>query len=538
MMSQPIDRERQWGAVEWDHALTIADLEIRRRFRTIRDNVWQLIAITMMALLFVPIGAFLLFGLYAFGSGTVDGTIDSPLEWARMAIVGVWTFVVLFGGYRAYSIALQPDRLPGLLTTVGPRELIAGLVIAELLMWGAIALAVGLLGATAFAAGAGAGLAVPLFLVAIFGLLLTGLLLGFIVALVIRNLGVRSVLLTRLRNALLVLLFLSYLAILMSGAFDDLFGPVVAIVAPTPVGWYADIVFLAVLLEASAARAIGAVGASIGAIVLFWAIVHRLASALWYADGVSVTRRTNGTTGGSSRLETILPRAVTGVAVVDWTRARRAPIALSFALYPLILLVGPFTDTVQTGTVGARFPMWIMVCGAWVTGVLFTLNILGNEAPTLEGTILSRNAGRGLVLGHVFAALLVAGLPTVLVTTAVAIVSPHTGVGIVLIGTTSVVLVVTAALIAPGIGVAVPRFEEVSITRGTQAIVPSWIAFGIYSFVLLILSLPALVCLLFLDSIGPSFAIAGVIISSIAGLGTGMVSTSRAIHRIDNYVFA
>lgn len=497
-----------------------------------RDRPWQLLALGLLGLFLLPLGGGLVFAGAIFGQGLVDGTIEDGLVIARVATMGAWVFVVGFGGYRAYSIALQPDRLGGMLTTVSHRELIAGLVLAELLLWGAPVGIIGGLIAMAYAAGTGSILAgVALALVVAFGTV-TGLLGGFALALSVRNLGVRSVTLTRLRNTLLGLLFLAYIGVLFSGTFNDLLSPLLAVLSPTPVGWYAHLLLAPVTPAGSSVLAIGAIGASLVGIALLGLANARLAAWLWYADGVSITHESSGDSSLEAWLRATFPRPVAGVAIADLRRARRSPIALSFALYPLILLVGPLTETVQTGTVTAGFPIWVLLCGAWIAGVLFTLNPLGNEAPVLSVSVLSPRMARGIVGGHVLAGVLIAGPPTVIATVALGIASPHSTIDVALLAVYSAVLLGTAVTLAPGIGVTFPRFEEVSITSGTKAIVPSWVAFGAFSTVLIFVALPGSVGLLLGSGL---FRVAGVGGTATLGVGVGFLSTRWAVRRLDAY---
>jgi len=84
------------------------------------------------------------FGAYLAGGFVAGSETEPPIEWARVAFVYGWIFVVGFGGYRAYAVALRPDNLDGLLTTaVSHRDLISGLLLTELALWSAFFLTVG-----------------------------------------------------------------------------------------------------------------------------------------------------------------------------------------------------------------------------------------------------------------------------------------------------------------------------------------------------------------------------------------------------------
>jgi len=120
--------------------------------------------------------------------------------------------------------------------------------------------------------------------------------------------------------------------------------------------------------------------------------LYRLSEWLWYADGVHITHEVERSDDRSSRfngLSRILSQPVFGVVVADWKRARRSPISLSFALYPLIVLAGPIVTAVQTGEIGTGLPLWVLLTGTWVAGSLFALNVVGQEGAALPVTLLS-----------------------------------------------------------------------------------------------------------------------------------------------------
>jgi len=121
----------------------IARAELRRRWRTMKGNTTQLLALAFAGIMLLPFSIGGVFGAYLAG-GFVAGSETEPLiEWARVAFVYGWIFVVGFGGYRAYAVALRPDNLDGLLTAVSHRDLISGLLLTELALWSAFFLTVG-----------------------------------------------------------------------------------------------------------------------------------------------------------------------------------------------------------------------------------------------------------------------------------------------------------------------------------------------------------------------------------------------------------
>ncbi|WP_121744994.1 hypothetical protein [Natronorubrum halophilum] len=530
---------------QWIHIATIGRVELRRRWRVLEENTAQLVAIALSGLLFVPFSLAGLAGLYFFGAGIAAGDIETPLEWVRMGLIYLWLFTAGFGGFRAYSTALRPDRLDGLLTTVSHRELLGGLMFAEFVLWGGIAVLAGSAAALAFAAGAGSVVLAPLAFLAACTAVITALTTGFVGALFVRNTGVRSKLLTRLRTVLFVALGVGYFWVLITQNFASVLDPLFRVLEPTPIGWYGDLVLLGTDGEASIGRGIGVALSSAAFIVASGVLLPRLAEWLWYADGVHIEHEAAATSSaGEPRLSRVLPQPVVGVVVADWKRARRSPVSLSFVLYPLSVLVFPITTVVQTGTVGSSFPLVIAFCGAWITGSLFTLNVVGNEGAVLPTTLLGAVPGRTLVSGHAVAGTLLVAPVTVVATVVLGLSSPHAVTAVGTLALSALVLSLCAGPIATGIGAAFPRFEAVSVSRSRKAIVPSLLAFTVYSVVLGVVALPALlghssfVADAFASLLGTStvvIGLAGVAVTAlIAGL-LGVLSAYYAIRSVESF---
>jgi hypothetical protein len=476
------------------HPRLIARTELRRRWRTIRDNTIQVAAFAFLLLLFVPFSLGGLVGAYFAGGLVAGGELDQILEWSRTGFVSVWVGVAAFGGYRAYAVALRPDNLDGLLTTVSHRDVITGLVLTELTLWSALGLTAGSAVTVAFAIGAGSLLTVPTVLFTLCLVLLTGLPTGFLLALGVRNAGVRSVLLSRLRTLFAALLAIGYVAVIFTNSFASVFEPLSRILGPTPIAWFGDLALVGLGVGASLLRAVGSVVFSAVFVPLAGVALFRLSASLWYADGIHVTHEEDRSEAGSSRvagLSAVLSQPVLGVVTADWKRARRSPISLSFALYPLIVLVGPLITAVQTRTVGTGLPLLVLIAGAWVTGSLFALNVLGHEGAALPVTLLSETPERSLLVGHVVAGALPVVPVAVAATVVTGLLSPYSPLVVASLGLSALVLSAGSGAIAAGVGVTFPRFETVRVSRSTRAIVPSSFAFAIYSAGVLVVSLPA-----------------------------------------------
>ena len=501
----------------------IARTEFRRRWRTMKGNPMQLLALAFAAVMLLLFSLGGVFGAYLAG-GFVAGNEAEPLiEWTRMVFVYGWIFVVGFGAYRAYAVALRPDNLDGLLTTVSHRDVIAGLVITEFVLWSVFFLTVGSAATVAFAVGAGSLLTIPALLLTLCLLLATGIPAGFLLALGVRNAGVRSRLLSRLRTLFLLLFGIGYFALIFTNAFASVLEPIYRVLAPTPIDWFGDLAAIGLDIGASPLRAIGAVGFTALFAVAAVVSLFRLSEWLWYADGVHITHEADRSTDQSSwfgGLARIFSQPVVGVITVDWKRARRSPLSLSFALYPLIVLAGPVFTAVQTGEIGTSLPLWLLISGTWVAGSLFALNVVGQEGASLPITLLSDAPERSLVVGHVVSGALLIAPITVTTTVVAGILGPLSIAVVVSLGVSALVLSAVSGAIATGIGVGFPRFEAVSVSRSTKAIVPSVFAFVIYSVVVLVVALPTVIA---------HSGIAGHALASFVGVNQFVVGLSGTI---------
>ncbi|WP_160046931.1 hypothetical protein [Natrialba sp. INN-245] len=533
--------------VSSSHIHAIGRTELRRQWRAVQENPTQLVALLFVGIFFVPMALAGLAGAFFFGDSIASGSLESPGSWGRLVLVYTWLFAVGFGGYRAYSTALRPDRLDGMLTTVSHREFLGGLVYSEVLLWGIPAVVYSALASIAFAAGARSVVALPFSFGALVIALSTALAAGHLVALAVRNAGVRSRLLTRLRTVVFILIGLVYFALIFTQNFAAVLDPLFWLLEPTPVGWYGELALVGTASDVSLGRAAGAVVSS-GVFLLVCAFaLPRLAELLWYADGVHVEHEVESTADSStaeSRLAAVVPRPAVGVVWVDWKRARRAPITLSFVLYPLIFLVNPVLTVFRTGTVGSSFPLWVALCSAWITGALFSLNVVGNEGAVLPTTLLSGEPGRAVVIGHAFAGAALVAPVAVPATLVLSLLSPHAIGTAVSLTLGTAVLVACAGPIATGIGAIFPKFEAVNVSRSTRAVVPSVVAFGVFSVVLCVVAVPMLAghSVLFGGGIasllGTSHALvaaAGTVVTAAIALPVGALSARYAIRTVESY---
>jgi len=293
----------------------------------------------------------------------------------------------------------------------------------------------------------------------------------------------------------LVLLGIGYFALIFTNAFASALEPIYRVLADAD-RLVRGSAALGLGVGASPFRAIGAVGFTGVFVVVAVVSLYRLSEWLWYADGVHITHEVERSDDRSSRFN-----GLSRILFTASLRCRRSrletcpPVAdpLSFALYPLIVLAGPIVTAVQTGEIGTGLPLWVLLTGTWVAGSLFALNVVGQEGAALPSHCSQRPpSAHWSPDTSSLVPLLIAPI-TVAATVTAGILSPHSVPVVASLGVSALVLSAVSGAIGTGIGVGLPRFEAVSVSRSTKAIVPSAFAFAIYSVAVLIVALPAVI---------------------------------------------
>ena len=401
------------------------------------------------------------------------------LFWLVLTIV----YVVRAVGQRGTLV--QPE---GILTIVPTGEAVLGVLLAEyvyFLLWllpPGIGIGVGLAIGTGTIAPA---LFVPLTIAAA-GVASVGI--GYPVGLGIRHVATRFEFVARHKGGIVLVVFVAYFGILVTGTLDriiiQLFEPMQA----SPFGWYADLALVGTpVLSATTFQAGGAIALTlvVGAVGVI-AGTH-LAERHWFSDPALAGAKPpepiveDAAPGFERRLAPFFDPATASLIVLSWRRARRSPLKLLYAFYPLLFMAGPVAEIVQSGQVPEYLPYVVLVLVAWMAGVIFTLNPLGDQGAALASTLLSDVDGRRFVRAIVLAGLLAAVPLGVIVTAGTAWLSPlDVETAAVLVVGTPVVMVVAAAL-SVGIGLAFPKFEATNITKSMKTVLPSRWAFLLFS---------------------------------------------------------
>ena len=520
----------------------IASYELRRRLRRFRERTAQVVA-TVLAGGVIAIGLVGLAVVSFFGGQEPGGEVVRAAVETVPAVV--WLLAALLVGFRVVAAAGDPDNRDGYLTTVPARDLFTGVAVVEsatVLLYLCLPVVVA---GTAFAAGSGRPTAA--LTVSIAGLVpaalgvVTGLAGGFAV----RNLSVRSRLVARLRVVLWLLAGVAYAGVFLTGRADSALGPVVRGLSRPPFTWLADLA----LWPVAATRPVRGVAAAVSlvaAAAVLAPVAARLATLLWYADGVeTTTEHGDGETAiDPGRWGLIASPPTAWVARVTVTRARRAPVKLVFLLYPVFLLAPEITRAVETGRVPATLPTAVPLIAAWAGGAGFALNPLGDQGATLPVAITSGVSGGALVRGVALPGALLGGGTATLAAAGLGVAAGLSPVRIGVLVVASAGLGVAAPALATGVGVVFPNYDTTEVVRSREAVVPSLFGFATYSLSLVVLGGPGLlvsipvVAGVVADLLGVSpVAISGVAVAvSVALVGTvGAVSLAYARSRVDSY---
>jgi hypothetical protein len=480
------------------HSRRLAWIDITRMVRKHTDwgnGASSAIGLVMYVVIF---GASTLSGgyvAYRLGLLLADGSAGileigpfAPIEGIRGILALFWltfTVVIVIRGVGQRGTLVQPE---GILTVVPTSQAFLGVLLAEYVYFLLWLLAPGI--------GVGVGLAIgtgvvwPAILVPL-GVAAAGLAsvsVGYPLGLAIRHVATRFEFVARHKGAIVVVVFVGYFAVLSTGTLDrvmiQLFEPMQA----SPFGWFADLALLGTpLLGAATLYAGGAVVLSIGLGALSVIAGTRVAERHWFSDPALAGAEPPATTiedaapGFERRLATVFDGATAALIALSWRRARRSPMKLLYAFYPLLFLAGVFADIVQSGQVPAYLPYGILLFVAWAAGVIFTLNPLGDQGAALASTLLSRVDGRRFVRAIVLAGLVVAVPIGAIATAIVAVLSPIDPETAIVLVVASPIAMVVAAGLSIGIGMAFPRFEAVKVTQSMKTVLPSRWAFLLFS---------------------------------------------------------
>ncbi|APX95143.1 hypothetical protein [Natronorubrum daqingense] len=487
-------------------SLVVAKTEFRRTIRAVSSERSKLLMLALLAVFMfgsiVVAGGYLLPML---GEQVADGVTSSEaamaIELATGGTAVAWLFLTFMAAIRAFTAAGSVDEPAFLLTSTSLRTVVVGVVGSEILLFAVWVLPPALVLSAAFAFGAGTILPVALAVIVVLLALFTAIPVGFVLGIWVRHLVTVYEPIAQYRLLVFVGFWVLYFGAIATGRFNLVLDQLFVALQDSPLGWAGHLLLLAVPnVDASSTSALAAV---VGAVALSGAaLAVGVASARrhWFADPArfeDTSEPTRKESQSSSRLDTILGRVLSRptrtVTVTAIRRTKRAPIRLAYVGYPLFGALVFAQEIFQTGTVPAHVAVFLSLYVVWAAGALFTLNPLGDLGRGLPAVVASPLTGRQAITGLVVAGSLVAAPLALLVSLSLGLISPlsleQTAA---LVAATTLGAVVTPAL-ATGIGTGFPRFGSVKVTNSREAVMPSKLAFIVYSIAIILPAVAALV---------------------------------------------
>ncbi|GGL56309.1 hypothetical protein [Halocalculus aciditolerans] len=528
------------------HALAIGRFETVRRFRVVTGSALQLVALAVGALFLVGVAFGAAAGAYVVGGQLAAGAVSNAATYATWTASGIVLGLGGLTGFRIVGEQGEIDHEAGMLTTVPYRDVVGGILVAELVGVAVYLTPLALLVGGGLAVGSGsllAGVCVPL---AVGVLAVFAVTAGHAVGYVLRAGIARSPFFAAHKSKLAVGVFLAYMYFVTVYQDFSVFRPLLDAVGGTPVGWV-GLAPLAALGTASPLLAVAGFAAVAAVTPVCLRAAVAAAGDAWYTETVASTRASGEheeTSVAGGRLASAVGGPSAWVARIALTRAYRRPIKVVFVLYPSFALVTPLADIAQTGEVPGALPVVIAVYGAWAAGAGFALNPLGDDGAMLPVTLTSGLSGRAYVRGLVTAAVLAGAgvvLPAALV---LGVLVPLTPTQLLTLAAATLALLVGGSMLATGVGCAFPRFDAVRISRSRRVVAPSLIAFAVYSLVLFIVSLPGLATqsTLVASGIGNAVGLSAESVQVFGALVTagfvgvaGYVSYRSAVDAVDSY---
>lgn len=477
-------------------ALVVARTELRRTVRTIAGN-WTKVVLFAVAALFV-LGPVLTIGTLTMvraGEAIAAGNQELPGQFTATGVVtgGVaigQCVLILTAAMRAAVNVADLDEPNCVLVSTSVSSLVAGLVVAEFVLFSLWILPPVLVLSGAFAYGLGT--VTPLLVAP----LVVGLVVGVGVSVgLVAGIGIRHAVTTyepiaAYRTPLLVAVSVGYVGLIALGLVNPIVDTLYDLLGDSPVGWPGHLLLLAIPgLSSSPIAVVGSILGTGLVLVTGQVLGTRGGSVHWFADPPETDEKVVGaayTTRTEVLLARLVSRPVRAGILTTLRRARRAPIRLLYVVYPLFGAFYIVEDVARAGTVPSYVAVLLCLYLVWAAGVLFTLNPLGDFGPTLPTVLTTPVSGRDALLGSVLASVLVATPFGLVTSSVVTVISPlSTRWAATLVGLTVVGSLATPAL-AAGIGTLFPRFGSVRVAANRREVMPSKTAFVVYSVTLLV----------------------------------------------------
>lgn len=465
----------------------IVHTEFRRRIRAVWRDSNEILAYLFLGafgLLVVPL---LVAGAFSAGRNVADSDPSSLIGVAGLGLAGGFVLAAIFLAVSDLQSGYLPPGSEEVLVAATHRDVLLSLAAVTVAKSIVLVGVPGVLAVVAFAVGAGSPATVVFGSVAVLVVAVLAGLTAQTLALLVRTATARVPVLAKYRVELVAVVFLSYLALLASGHLTDLAGTALAYLVVLPVAPLGHLALLSAVPGAN--PAVAGVSLLVSGVVLACLVAAnmRLSAILWYGTSVDPS---GGEQPSSIRPLPVLDVRTSYIVRKTWARARRSPIRLMYVAYPVIIMIGPLSTVVQTGTVPAWTPPALALYAAWATGAAFTLNPIGDETPALPVTLTAPVTGRAF-LRALWVAGAAFGVPLGLVSTVGSGVLAGFGpIDLVLLGLLGVALPALAPALAAGFGTVFPETQPTTAVGNYQTVTPSTLAFLGFSVALLVLTAP------------------------------------------------
>lgn len=476
-------------ATEGRQAVRIARVEVGRSVRAIFADTRQLTALALVLAMLSPVAVLVLGSAYTAGGRFAAGTEFAVVPLARAQITAWIGSLSVLLALRVIDRSGDADHADLLLTTVSPRAVATGLVLAEYVRVLAIFGTPLALLVAAFALGAGTPLLLATVLSGALPVLAVGLLGGFTLGyagrLLLRRVGGAGGLSKAVLNGgLMIFVVLGITYFLPEDPVSAL--RALAPLGAVPVGPYADFLLAVPPFGATpGAASVLAAAVVFGAIPPLFGAIWWLAPRVWFGDPAADAGADSGEREarfGTTTVPGPLARTRTLRLVWwQWLRGLRAPSQFVHLTY-FLFMTFPILQIAVTDPGGAVAPAFVGVFGAMLAGGTFGLNPLGMEGSMLPAVLTTPSPGRTLVRARILGGALVwlplavlgvvgFGLPGRL---------PTATVGLLVVAT--VVLTAFSCTLAVALGAFSPRFETVRAFGGVEAPTPTTVALLGHSF--------------------------------------------------------
>lgn len=470
----------------------IARTQLRRAIRTGLADPTKVMTLGFLAIIGLgPLLIGLVFGAYIAGQAIAEGVVwqVGPPRIAaivREAAVAVWLGLTGVAVLRGATVTGGLERPDLLLTSTSVRNIVIGIIYGEWLRFLVVMVPVAALAGVPIWAGSGLASVTPAIMLLLTLVALTAIPAGFGIGLGIRHLVTTYRPIAQLRVPILIALGAAYLAVLITDRFDPLVDQAAVILRASPLAWPAELVVAPIPgVAAQPLRVVGAVGIS-GLLlpILVSGAVH-VATIHWFRDRSTSSGGLRWAVFSLDPLERSLvgrvPRPTVTICVTALRRLKRAPARLVYVAYPLLGSVVLVLDWLRRGELPFLAFILLAVYVIWASGAVVALNPLGDLGGVMPTVLTSPLTGREAIGGFRLAAWLL-GVPLIVLIVLVAGLSASTGpVHLGLFALAAMVGVLLAPSLALGVGAMFPRFGAVRITNRRDAVMPSKLAYSVYS---------------------------------------------------------